>query len=117
AQRLAVICARPEQRAALAQRAAGAIELERAAIEGRAGARDHPKALERELSEHLRAVLRDALCGHLEPDLVAVADELLAEAAGDAVPVEEQAAVRTPARGGRGRGRGRGAARVGGPAA
>ncbi|MGH2858843.1 MAG: hypothetical protein ACRDMJ_15320, partial [Solirubrobacteraceae bacterium] len=81
AQRLSVICARPEQRAALAQRAARAIELERAAIEGRVGAREDVDGVERELSEHLRAVLRDALCGHLEPDLVAVADELLADAA------------------------------------
>lgn len=113
AQRLAVICARPEQRAALAQRAARAIELERAAIEGRAGARDH-QAVERELSEHLRAILRDALCGHLEPDLVAVADELLAEAAADGVSAEDQAVAPARARGGRGRGRG--GARVAGPA-
>ena len=34
-----------------------------------------------ELSEHLRALLRDVLCGHLDTDLRAVADELLAEAA------------------------------------
>jgi hypothetical protein len=34
-----------------------------------------------ELAEHLRAILRDALCGHLDADLCAVADELLAEAA------------------------------------
>jgi hypothetical protein len=33
-----------------------------------------------ELSEHLRAILRDALCGHLDADLRSLADELLAEA-------------------------------------
>jgi hypothetical protein len=33
------------------------------------------------VAEHLRALLRDALCGHLDTDLRAVADELLAEAA------------------------------------
>jgi hypothetical protein len=35
-----------------------------------------------ELAEHLRALLRDALCGHLETDLRAVADSLLADAVG-----------------------------------
>ena len=40
-----------------------------------------PDALVDELAEHLRAILRDALCGHLEADLVTVADDLLAEAA------------------------------------
>ena len=34
-----------------------------------------------ELADHLRAILRDALCGHLDTDLCAVADELLSEAA------------------------------------
>ena len=83
AQRLAVICARPEERAALAERTAHAISLERAVIGGLAAANDptHPDNLVGELAEHLRAILRDALCGHLDPDLCAVADELLAEAA------------------------------------
>jgi hypothetical protein len=83
AQRLAVICARPEERTALAERTAHAISLERAVIGGLAAADDpdHPANLVGELAEHLRAILRDALCGHLDPDLVGVADELLAEAA------------------------------------
>jgi hypothetical protein len=83
AQRLAVICARPEERTALAERTARAISLERAVIGGLAAANDatHPDNLVGELAEHLRAILRDALCGHLDPDLCAVADELLAEAA------------------------------------
>jgi len=34
-----------------------------------------------EMAEHLRAILRDALCGHLDADVRSVADELLAEAA------------------------------------
>ena len=37
-----------------------------------------------ELSEHLRAVLRDTLCGHLDVDLCALADELLAQDAASA---------------------------------
>jgi hypothetical protein len=31
------------------------------------------------MAEHLRALLRDVVCGHLEPDLCALADDLLAE--------------------------------------
>lgn len=84
AQRLAVICARPEDRQPLSERTAQAIALERAVMTGLAGDEDvsgRPHALVDELAEHLRAVLRDALCGHLDPDLCAVADELLAESA------------------------------------
>ncbi|MGI8505628.1 MAG: hypothetical protein ACR2MK_02280 [Solirubrobacteraceae bacterium] len=81
AQRLAVICAGPDDRAALAQRTAHAISLERAVITGLAAADTGVDALVDELAEHLRAILRDALCGHLDSDLRGVADELLAEAA------------------------------------
>ena len=78
--RLAAICARPEDRAAVAERTAHAISLERAVIAGLAAAQPGVDALVDELAEHLRALLRDVLCGHLEPDLCAVADDLLAEA-------------------------------------
>jgi hypothetical protein len=81
AQRLAVICARPEDRQGLAERIAHAISLERAVITGLAAAGTGVDSLVDELSEHLRAILRDALCGHLDADLRSVADELLAEAA------------------------------------
>ena len=48
-------------------------------------------ALVDEFSEHLRALLRDVLCGHLDPDLRAVADAILAEAAElGSVPESEQ---------------------------
>ena len=50
-------------------------------IGGLAAAQPGVDALVDELGEHLRALLRDVLCGHLEPDLRAVADDLLAEAA------------------------------------
>jgi hypothetical protein len=88
AQRLAVICARPEDRAALAERTAQAVSLERAVVTGLApdsGPAPPVDALVDELAEHLRAILRDALCGHLDADLCAVADDLLGEAAG--IPV------------------------------
>ena len=81
AQRLAVLCARPPDRAALAERTAHAISLERAVISGLAPAQDHVDALVDELSENLRALLRDVLCGHLDADLREVADYLLQEAA------------------------------------
>jgi hypothetical protein len=83
AQRLAVICARPEDRTGLAERTARAIALERAVITGMAPARSSVDAVVEELSENLRAILRDALCGHLDADLRGVADELLAEAAAE----------------------------------
>jgi hypothetical protein len=81
AQRLGVICGAPEERAALAQRVARAIKLEGAAITGMAADDRGVSTLVDELAEHLRAILRDALCGHLDRDLCAVADDLLAEAA------------------------------------
>jgi hypothetical protein len=81
AQRLAVICGRPEDRSALAERTAHAISLERAVITGLAAADTGVDLLVEELAEHLRAILRDSLCGHLDADLKGVADELLAEAA------------------------------------
>lgn len=86
--RIAAICATPQYRNKLAERAARAIELERAAIAGTGPAQPGMDALVDELSEHLRALLRDVLCGHLDPDLHAVADAILAEAA-EAPPVSE----------------------------
>jgi hypothetical protein len=79
AQRLAAVCAEPGDRAALAERTAHAISLERAVIAGLAPAEPGVDALVQELAEHLRALLRDALCGHLDSDLRAVADALLAD--------------------------------------
>lgn len=81
AQRLAVLCALPEERPALAERTAHAIALEHSVISGLAPAGTGAAALVQELSEHLRALLRDVLCGHLDADLREVADGLLAEAA------------------------------------
>ena len=82
AQRLAAICAKPEERTHLAERTAHAISLERAVVAGLAPAEPGVDALVDELAEHLRALLRDVICGHLDADLRSVADELLAEAAG-----------------------------------
>ncbi len=92
AQRLAVICAQPEARAGLSRRVAQAIDLERAVVTGMTSPGDgrtlfggdrgeSVDGLVEELAAHLRAMLRDALCGHLDADLCAVADDLLEEAA------------------------------------
>jgi hypothetical protein len=81
AQRLAAMCAEPLDRAALAERTAHAISLERAVIAGLAPAETGVDALVDELAEHLRALLRDTLCGHLNADLRGIADSLLSEAA------------------------------------
>ena len=50
-------------------------------IAGLAPAEPGVDALVDELAEHLRAILRDVLCGHLDSDLCALADELLGEGA------------------------------------
>jgi hypothetical protein len=80
AQRLAAICATPEERPGLAERTAHAISLERAVIAGLAPAEPGADALVEELAENLRALLRDMICGHLDLDVRTVADELLKEA-------------------------------------
>jgi hypothetical protein len=78
--RLAALCAVPEERPALAERAAQAVSLERALIAGTAPHSPVVDALIVELTGHLRALLRDVLCGHLDGDLRALADRLLVEA-------------------------------------
>lgn len=95
--RLAAICALGPDRAALAERIAHAVSLERAVIAGIAPAEAGVDALVEDLSGHLRALLRDVVCGHLDSDLRAVADGILAEAAGlppEAAPVPRRAVAR-----------------------
>jgi hypothetical protein len=75
--RLAALCATPDRRAALAERTLKAIALERQAIAGTAVERTSGLTLARELSGHLRSLLRDVVCGHLPSDLSSLADELL----------------------------------------
>ena len=81
--RLAALCALPEDRAALTARVAQTVALERGVV---AGLSVDPEldALAAELADHLRALLRDVLCGHLDSDLTAVADEIIGEDAGAA---------------------------------
>ncbi len=80
ARRLAAICAVAAERATLAERVAHAVSLERAVIGGLPPAEPGVDAIVDELEGHLRALLRDVLCGHLDTDLVRVADDALEEA-------------------------------------
>jgi hypothetical protein len=84
--RLAAICAAPEDRDALARRLRDTVALERAAVTGRldTGLEDHVE----ELGSNLRAILRDVLCGHLDPALRTLADGILAS---DEQPAEPTA--------------------------
>jgi hypothetical protein len=97
AERLAALCAMPKQHLAMTERIDQAQALERATIAGTAARDAAGQALAGDIADHLRALLRDVICGHLAPDLVAVSDELLdaAEEAAeqaDAEKVAEQAA-------------------------
>jgi hypothetical protein len=76
--RIAALCATPENRVKLTERMTRAQKLERAVIAGAAAERAAGLAIARDLADHLRALLRDVICGHLTPDLVRLADELLA---------------------------------------
>lgn len=77
ASRLAALCAEPDDRPRLAERVEHAASVERGVI---AGLAVDPRldALTAELEAHLRALLRDVLCGHLDPDLRGLADALAA---------------------------------------
>jgi hypothetical protein len=75
--RLAALCATPERHSELVERTLAAIALEREAIGGGAVERAGGLAIARDLADHLRALLRDTICGHLQPDLAGLADRLL----------------------------------------
>jgi hypothetical protein len=78
--RLAALCATPQDRIQLTERIVQALAIERATIAaGGTLARSGALDLAREVGDHLRALLRDVICGHLSPDLVGLADELLLE--------------------------------------
>jgi hypothetical protein len=79
--RLAALCATPDRRSSVASRTLAALVLERHAIAGTAVERASGLAVARELADHLRALLRDVICGHLPADLTSLADELLLSSA------------------------------------
>jgi hypothetical protein len=77
--RIAALCAERTQRDELRARIAETIALERAAIAGVAPDAETIDPMVAALAGHLRAILRDLLCGHLDPDVRALADRLLEE--------------------------------------
>ena len=91
ARRLAALCAMPAQRDELAERVVQALALEQAIVAGAAVEHAGGHALARDVADHLRALLRDVICGHLATDLVALANQLLAEE--QAVSVEREGTV------------------------
>jgi hypothetical protein len=75
--RLAALCATPEDRCTLTERVGEVIALERAVCAGQSVKPAAVRAAAEELSGHLRALLSDVICGHLDRDLTSLADELL----------------------------------------
>jgi hypothetical protein len=83
-QRLAALCAEAPERPHLRRRLDAAFAIERRAMAG--GAIDPdleedegetPHALCAEAEQHVRALLRDVICGYLDADLRALADDIL----------------------------------------
>jgi hypothetical protein len=79
--RIAAICAVPADRDELFEDLRRTIAMERGVIAGIVRPDPAVEALVESLGRCLRAILRDVLCGHLDPDLRRVADELLADVA------------------------------------
>ncbi len=100
--RLAALCATPEQRQALTERTVAALALEREVVAGTAA--EHAdrsqigrRELARDMADHLRALLRDVICGHLDTDLVGLADHLLLAAPPALAPASAPAPSSPPA--------------------
>ena len=84
--RLAALCAEEEARRDLQERLEAALAVERYVMGGSGGVRldaESPRELVAEMEGHLRALLRDVLCGYLDADLKAVADDILIESGPD----------------------------------
>jgi hypothetical protein len=93
--RVAALCAEEGQRRAVQRRIEAALSLERFLMGGRGSLQERigsesPRDLVREMETHLRALLRDVLCGYLEPDLMSVADDILLETAPEPFALEEE---------------------------
>jgi hypothetical protein len=103
--RVAALCAEEGERRAVQRRIEAALALERFLMGGRGSLQERigsesPRALVREMEGHLRALLRDVLCGYLEPDLKGLADDTLLETAPEpfALAEERHAPVEVEAR-------------------
>jgi glutamate synthase domain-containing protein 1 len=85
--RLAALCAEDGERRAVQRRVELALSLERFLMTGRHRddlgdwiGSESPRALAADVERYARALLRDVLCGYLEPDLAGLADDILLEA-------------------------------------
>jgi hypothetical protein len=96
ARRLAALCATAEQRSELTERALQALALERAVIDGSAIEHAGAETLAKDIADHLRALLRDVICGHLAPELVTLADQLLVEPEPELEPTFEALGPQPP---------------------
>ena len=84
--RLAALCAEEGARRDVQDRLEAALAVERFVMGGPEGVKiegETPRELVAEVEGHLRALLRDVLCGYLDPDLKAVADDILVESDAD----------------------------------
>jgi hypothetical protein len=84
--RLAALCAEEGGRGELQERMETATRLERYVMGHTSGASidtESPRELVAEVEGHLRALLRDVLCGYLDADLKSVADDILIEMHGE----------------------------------
>jgi hypothetical protein len=83
--RLAALCAEEGERRAVQRRIELTVSLEGFVMRGGRGdlqkviGVESPRELVDELERHLRALLRDVLCGYLDADLKSVADDILLE--------------------------------------
>lgn len=77
ADRVATLCAQEGEHDAVAERVAHAVSLEQVLIAGHNAAAADVEIVASHLAGHLRAILRDVLCGHLDSDVRRLADELL----------------------------------------
>jgi hypothetical protein len=77
--RLAALCAEEAERHGVRARLETAFAIERSAMGGAALDPDDPEgpAIVHEIEHHVRALLRDVVCGYLSGDLRSVADDIL----------------------------------------
>jgi hypothetical protein len=88
--RLAALCATSEHRGALRDRVLRAHALEREVISGAATESAASTDLVSTMGDHLRALLRDVICGHLDSDLALLAEELMSCDEARPEPAEER---------------------------
>jgi hypothetical protein len=95
--RLAALCAEPAERSDMSSRVDRAFKLQTLLMRGEVDSQfleaagwEAPDALVLDVEQNLRALLRDMVCGYLEPDVKRVADEFLVDEVGEP-PAGEQA--------------------------